>query len=95
MKTRSQAEKGKKVDTTRWTKPLIKAEVSLNEWYKTRRLQSWEYLIDRRCARPAFKTLGNYTSCVRKLHYDSGSRFDVICLDQMPSFKLYIRTSAD
>ena len=55
---------------------------------------SWAYMLKtirpKRCARPAFKTLENYTSCARKLHYDSGSRFDIICLDQMLSFK-YVR----
>ena len=54
----------------------------------------WAYMLKtirpKRCARPAFKTLENYTSCVRKLHYDSGARYDVICLNQMPSFK-YVR----
>ena len=56
---------------------------------------SWAYMLKtirpKRCARPTFKTLENYTSCVRKLHYDSGSRFDIICLDQMPSFKYFRR----
>jgi hypothetical protein len=51
MKTRSQAEKGKKVAEGELRNPLplrdgqkpLLAEVSLNEWHKTRRLQGWEY----------------------------------------------------